>query len=114
MVLQLAPMATFFFSRKHRKARSERSSAPAVEPVRIHSPWEAVTKTLSDPYYDRREAFFRGFLSSFTPESHLPVRLLSEAEGLWADWAALGADYWSAADSVGTGRLARLNPRDHV
>ena len=103
-------MAKSFLIRKLRKARSEQRSATAVESVRTRGPWEQIARVLSVRRDIEGEAFFRGFIFDGARESYRQVRILSEAEGLWADWAALGVDYRNAAASVGAGRLAHGDP----
>lgn len=101
-------------SRVRNPFRFRKFGDPPARPTdfsgRVPSAWIAINHHLCRPHVTEHNAFRRGFVSCFVPDANPQVRIMSEEEGLWADWSALGLDYW---DSMNLDRTL-LNHRGHT
>ena len=68
------------------------------------NPWEELVRQLHGRYH-AGNPYLLGFFSGLDPRPRMMVKPLSEAEGMWADWASLGCDLRSAMDHVARHRL---------
>lgn len=76
---------------------NRRNGRRALE-AEVFAFWRALVRDLRRSRHHTRNPLLDGYASAFDPRPRAYRGWLSEAEGMWADWAELGCDLRQAME----------------